>query len=287
MQPIPFRIKIGVTGHRNNLPDIALLKSKIREVLGIDEWNSKKTVAVNSVFSLFDGQSIRYLRKAKKTKLAFSVMTALAEGADRIVADTILEMEDAKMEVVLPLTKEDYLTDFKTDESKNDFERLLKKDLFAITLRSKNIDEEYEESKREVARKRAYFNAGKYIADNCDVLIAIWNGAEAPGKGGTFEVIQYAKKINRPVIIINSIDVEKLTIEKGNFIDASAIRQIEHFNSYKVSETDIEDYIENVFREYFNDPDLSESKKFSPALLSGLKKNLIPYYECFAVGKIL
>ena len=160
MSSIPFRIKIGVTGHRQNLPEENILKVSARKLLGIDEWNRNKTAAVNSVFSLFDGQSIRYLRKAKKTKLAFSVMTALAEGADRIVADTILEMEDAKMEVVLPLTKEDYLTDFKTDESKNDFERLVKKDLFAITLRSKNIDEEYEESKREVARKRAYFNAG-------------------------------------------------------------------------------------------------------------------------------
>ena len=120
------------------------------------------------------------------------------------------------------------------------------------------------------------------------MLIAIWNGAEAPGKGGTFEVIQYAKKINRPVIIINSIDVEKPTIEKGNFIDASAIRQIEHFNSYKVSETDIKDYVENVFDEYFNKPDLSESKKIQSFFISRVKKEPYPLLcECFTVGKIL
>jgi hypothetical protein len=148
MNPLPFRINIGVTGHRKNLPDIDLLKNKIREVLGIDEWNKNKTIKEKSLFSLFTPASLNELRKAKNTPVAFSIMTALAEGADRIVADTVLETEGAKIEVILPLTKEDYLKDFKTDESKTDFERLLKKDLFAITLRSRNIDEEFEESKR-------------------------------------------------------------------------------------------------------------------------------------------
>ena len=280
MNPLSFRIKIGITGHRKNLPDTTLLKIKIREVLGIDEWNNNKTAKEKSVFSLFDDTSKQLLKKAKNTPVTFSITTALAEGADRIVADTVLDTTDAKIEVVLPLTKEDYLKDFKTEESKNEFEQLLRKDLFAITLRSKNIDDEFEESKRDTARKRAYFNAGKYIVDNCDVLLAIWDGVESPNKGGTYQVIEYARKdVKRPVIIINSTDLQnKPIIEEGNRINAYPIRQIDYFNSHKVSQKNIDTYVKNVFDEYFDKPHLSESKNFNPVLLDSLKENLIPWY---------
>ena len=229
---------------------------------------------------MFTPASLNELRKAKNTPVAFSIMTSLAEGADRIVADTVLETECAKIEVILPLTKEDYLKDFNREESKTEFERLLKKDLFAITLRSRNIDEEFEESKRDTARRRAYFNAGKYIVDNCDVLLAIWDGVESPNNGGTYQVIEYARKnVKRPVIIINSTDLKnKPIIEEGNRINAYPIRQIDYFNSYKVSRNNIDKYVKNVFDEYFDKPHLSESKNFSPALLNSLKENLIPWY---------
>ncbi len=278
MNSVPFRIKVGITGHRKNLPDTTLLKNKIRQVLGIDEWNKNRVYAPSSIFSLFDEQSIRLLHKAKNTNLAFSVMTALAEGADRIAAEAILEIEGTRLEPVLPLSKEDFLEDFKTVESKKEFEELLKKGISAITLRSKNIDDEFEFSERSIARKRAYFNAGKHIVENCDFLLAFWNGNEESGNSGTFEVIQYARKLKRPLIIINTVDPESIIIEKGNFISAAAISHIEHFNSFKVSETEINEYIKNVFNEYFNDPDLPESKNFNPAILESLKEKLIPYY---------
>jgi hypothetical protein len=278
MNSIPFRIKIGVTGHRKNLPDITLLKNKIREVLGIGEWNNNKTVTSNSLFSLFGDNSIKELKKAKSTTVAFSIMTALAEGADRIVAESVLETEDSKIEVVLPLTIEDYLTDFKTDESKTNFKRLLQLDQFAISLRSRKIEEEFSTTEIEEARKEAYFNAGKYIVDNCDVLIAIWNGEKAEGKGGTADVVAYAIHKHRPIIIINSNHPDEITIHKFDGLNAEAIKQIDFFNSYEIKKEEEELYVQNIYNEYFDKEKLPQSKIIKEELLNRMKEYLFPYY---------
>jgi|SRR5258705_9906335 len=33
--------------------------------------------------------------------------------------------------------------------------------------------------------EQAFFNAGKFVVENCETLFAIWDGAEAEGLGGT------------------------------------------------------------------------------------------------------
>ncbi len=39
----------------------------------------------------------------------------------------------------------------------------------------------------------------KWMVDNCDLLIAVWNGTS----GGTANCVNYAKSINKQIIIIN------------------------------------------------------------------------------------
>ena len=73
-QTIPFRIRIGVTGHRL-LQDKDELSKKIREVLD------------KNILDLFDDDSKRLLRSSPNTPLAFNIITPLAEGADRLVAE--------------------------------------------------------------------------------------------------------------------------------------------------------------------------------------------------------
>lgn len=224
MKPLPFRIKIGITGHRENLPERTELKKKIREVLGIDEWNKSKTVAPNSMFSLFDKDSINQLRKVKNTSITFSILTALAEGADRIAAEAVLEMEGSKIEVVLPLTKEEYLEDFETEGSKKEFEDLLKLDYTPLYLRSHNLKGQYALSEIVNQKREAYFDAGKYIVDHCDVLIAIWDGIYTNLMGGTSEIIKYADKIGRPVIVISSINTNKVSVSLNNLLSVLTIK---------------------------------------------------------------
>lgn len=48
----------------------------------------------------------------------------------------------------------------------------------------------------------AYLAAGLAVVDRCDVLLAVWDGEPAAGKGGTADVVAYARSISRPVRIL-------------------------------------------------------------------------------------
>lgn len=274
--PIPFRIKIGVTGHRNNLPATDKLKEKIRSVIGFKEWNADKAIKPDSIFSLFDENSVTMLRKAKNTPVTFSILTALAEGADRIVAETILEIENSTIEAILPLIDEDYKNDFKSEESKKEFEWLLKLDYHPLRLRSRRLVDQYEQPEIPNRRRQAYFNAGKYIVDHCDVMIAIWDGETPKQKGGTAEVINYANENNCPVIIISSKNPDNIVIPSQNKLNAGAIAQIDFFNNYKIGPENEKKYIDNIYSEYFTK--IPESNILNTELLNYLKTDLFPYY---------
>ena len=51
--------------------------------------------------------------------------------------------------------------------------------------------------------ERAFFEAGKFIVDRCNLLFAVWDGASAEGLGGTGDVVGYAQQKHRPVVHIN------------------------------------------------------------------------------------
>jgi hypothetical protein len=114
--------------------------------------------------------------KMKNIRYTFNVISPLAEGADRLIVKEVmewqmLENEDtSSLEVVLPFSKDDYIRDFETDKSKDEFEVLLRRALSICTL------------EKATSREAAYENVGHYIVDNSDFLIAIWNGESAVGK---------------------------------------------------------------------------------------------------------
>lgn len=51
-------------------------------------------------------------------------------------------------------------------------------------------------------RERAYEAAGRYVVDHCDMLLAVWDGRPARGRGGTAEIIAYARRRERPLAVI-------------------------------------------------------------------------------------
>jgi hypothetical protein len=51
--------------------------------------------------------------------------------------------------------------------------------------------------------ERAFFEAGKFVADNCDLLFAVWDGESAEGLGGTGDVVKYAKERRCAIVCIN------------------------------------------------------------------------------------
>jgi hypothetical protein len=94
---------IGVTGHRH--------------LTGAIDWDERIAEALNLIQAK--------LAPAGGTPIAWSVISSLAEGADRLVAEAILHLPGSLLEVPLPLPRHEYLADFKSDESKATFTKFL------------------------------------------------------------------------------------------------------------------------------------------------------------------
>lgn len=148
-------IRIGVTGHR-------ILAERDKIDRGVDE-------ALGRVEQLFPGEILM-------------VVSALAEGADRIVAWRVLARPGACLVVPLPLDESDYIRDFASEESRSEFSILLE--------RASRI----ERMPPAPARDQAYEAAGEYVLNNSDVLLTIWDGQPAQGLGGTADIVSRARK---------------------------------------------------------------------------------------------
>lgn len=121
-----------------------------------------------------------------------TVITSLAEGADRLVADMVLD-RGGRIEVILPLAADEYLKDFATEQSREHFTRLLDRAPTATTL---VVDDD------DSSREHAYERAGHAMVDQSDVVIAVWDGEPARGRGGPAEIVRYAIDHNVMVEIV-------------------------------------------------------------------------------------
>lgn len=180
-----YQVILGVTGHRR-LAHVDILRKTVKAVL-------------NEIVIEFS--------KIQESDIALCVLSPLAEGADRLVAEEVLAYsEDSTLRVVLPLEFSEYMKDFATNKSKEEFNRLLRHSQTSFSLREKPIAEEYPVGLQGNARIQAYENVGKYVVDQSDVLIALWDGKEPKGKGGTAQVVQYAREKKSLIFIINTLD---------------------------------------------------------------------------------
>lgn len=63
-------------------------------------------------------------------------------------------------------------------------------------------------------REDAYLDCGMETVNGADVLLAVWDGEPARGKGGTADVVDYARSLGKPVIVI---DTNSLQVRRENF----------------------------------------------------------------------
>ena len=121
-------------------------------------------------------------------ELSLVVLSALAEGGDRLVAEVALDF-DARLVVPLPLPLSLYREDFTSQTSKVAFDTLLAQaQVVSIACDERELD-----MLREVgpARDRQYLQAGLFVANHCHVLFALWDGRNESGTGGTAQVVRY------------------------------------------------------------------------------------------------
>ena len=115
----------------------------------------------------------------------FILLTNLAEGADQICAEAALE-EGCRLTAVLPMEPDEYKKDFQ-GEALERFQTLLSSASEVFTApRTEPVSN---------GRDYLYRQAGIYVADHSQILLAVWDGSPAkPGGCGTAEIVDL--KIN-------------------------------------------------------------------------------------------
>lgn len=117
------------------------------------------------------------------------VVSALAEGADRIVARAGLR-QGWQLQAALPFSRREYELDFPSSHSREEFNHLLEAAASVMDLGYS----------RETETSQGYIAVGQVLARNCDLLVAIWDGEPAVGPGGTAQVVEAALKEGVPVV---------------------------------------------------------------------------------------
>jgi len=239
---IPACIVVGVTGHRKleNEPFLAkqvqLTLKKIKQLIP----------------------------PLKNTPLIFSILSPLAEGADRLVAREVLKISELQLEAILPLEKDDYLKDFKLPESKAEFEEFLTQARHTKKLPSAG------------SRTEAYSQAGRYVVDHCDVLIALWDGKHAAGQGGTGEIVHYAREEKCPLFWIRTDDGARITYEPGKGLSPQSFQELDEYNSEAVDIRKIEKKAKDHYRLLL---DQAKDAHFSTHNLHEICEWMLPYYS--------
>jgi len=185
--PIPprVRLRIGITGHRGppklSAESVAPVRAALDRTLAVIAEEGRKAQTVYNACAPAQ-------RDAASAE--FVVVSSLAEGADRLVADAGLAA-GFTLEAVLPFHREDYSDDFETEDSKKSFDALLRRSSAVFELDGDPTD-----------RPRAYETAGLIMLANVDLLITIWDGKPAAGVGGTAQIISRAVSGGIPIVWI-------------------------------------------------------------------------------------
>jgi len=193
---IPYRLWVGVTGHRT-LPDDPALIERVKEAVGVVQ-----NMAPSS----------------PSTTVHVGVVSALAEGTDRIVAREVLAQPGGALEVALPLPTDEYVQDFETDASVREFNGLLARGAIVTSLSLAD------------SRSHAYERVGEYVVDRCDALIALWDGKPQRGQGGTAGVVELARKKGVPLLWVQTEAPFDLVVETGSGLPDRAFKELDAYN---------------------------------------------------------
>ncbi len=207
--PLPrLTLNVGITGHRTNgIPEncLAPLGRELDEVFRLLR---EAVVAMEaSKPPWFD-----------KAPAVLRLHTPLAAGADQMAA-TSARAQDYEIRALLPFGSYEYEKDFAKGEEHAQFRSLLKDsdEVFCLPgSREKEQD--------------AYLTVGKAVIAAADVIVAVWDGGEGNGPGGTAHIVDLALRAGVPVIHI-PINREQQGVEAARLlVGGDAVEpEIAHF----------------------------------------------------------
>jgi hypothetical protein len=127
-------------------------------------------------------------------------LSSVAAGSDTLFARSAIAL-GMGWEAVLPLPP----VEFRQDFSENEWHAV--EALLAEAEHVRVIGER-------VQRDDSYLDGGMETVNHCDVLLAVWDGEPSRGRGGTAEIVAYARELSRPLILV---DANTLAVRRENF----------------------------------------------------------------------
>jgi len=181
VSPKPIVLNVGITGHRAAALTAPVLRALDPVVDKVFRKLRKATLKIQKSEHAFCSVTPAELR----------LHTALASGADQIAAKWARSM-GYSVRAVLPFEPDEYRKDFEFNEELADFDKALDAADEIIVLPGDRADAE-----------GAYVLVGKHLIEAADIMVAIWDGEEGRGPGGTAHVVELALESAVPVIHIH------------------------------------------------------------------------------------
>jgi hypothetical protein len=192
--------RVGVTGHRD-LDEKTCDDLRPRVHAKLEQIKRLVEQVASESKEIYDNHAAVILR----------AISPLAEGADRLFAEEALTLQ-YQLEAPLPFDYHEYRNDFQTVASKRRFDELLKKAGAVFELDGSRQD-----------APAAYATLGSLVLDQCDILIAVWDGQAAKGAGGTAEVVARARLRGIPVLCLHPHSHDRDTIYADATEDAGRV----------------------------------------------------------------
>jgi hypothetical protein len=198
-------LAVGVIGHRpNRLPaEQVKLTAIASEVTAVLTAIGREAVAAHN----------KYAEYFLAQQPFIAVISALAEGADRLGAHAAIALQQTaphdigvgfQLDVPLPFAVDAYKKDFMTEDSKSEFDALLRHDRSVLVLpgeRGRPGDSQQAATLRENC---SYEDAGLTLLNQSDLILAVWDGEAGAGRGGTRDLLDIAARSGTPIIHIDA-----------------------------------------------------------------------------------
>ncbi|HSM53893.1 MAG TPA: hypothetical protein VK839_06925 [Erythrobacter sp.] len=213
-------LNVGITGHRAHvLSDAIVAKLETR----IDRCFERLMAAAQAIGS--DPHSA-----FSDAPPLLRLHTALATGADQLAA-TAAKKRDYQVRALLPFPVDEYRRDFSDSSEHREFcEHLEAADSYFALPGTRE------------AENHAYVMVGKAVIAAADVLIAVWDGKEGNGPGGTAHVVDLALRGGVPVLHV-PVDRENETLGKTRLLTGGDIVDPE------IAPLETDDDLEAIVRE--------------------------------------
>lgn len=150
------------------------------------------------------GSALELLQQ--QTRGEWVALASVAQGCDQLFVHQALQ-RGLSWHAILPLPAAEFAHDFDTRQWP--LVQALLQEAEHLQVSNDNA---------EGLREDAYLDCGLETVNGSDLLIAVWDGEPARGKGGTAEVIEYARSIGRPLVIIDAATGER-RIENWSRLD--------------------------------------------------------------------